>query len=126
MPAKSAANIRKRFKIKGHEWRVRYKHNLTDPDFGPCEGLCVPAERVIYIELKLSPDLKWRRFMHELWHAIEAELHITLDDITSEIIADGLPDVMIALFDIDWRNSRVRKPKVKPPSVDVTEVSSGS
>lgn len=115
MPARTVGNIRKNFKIKGHEWRVLYKHNLTDPELGPCHGLCVADERIIYIEAKLPAEKKWHYFLHELTHAIEAELHITIDDTTSEILAEGLADILNKLFVLEWRNSRKRKPKAEAP-----------
>jgi hypothetical protein len=131
MPLRTIDTIRKRFKIKGHEWRVRYKRNLYDEEFGPCKGLCEPDERVIYIEAKLSAEDKWKTFKHELWHAIEAELHVTIDDTTSEILADGVSDILDTLFIFEWRNFRRTREQVaalkakskKKPSVDATEVS---
>ena len=126
MPAKSAGNIRQRFKIKGHEWRVKYVRNLHDPEHGPCLGLVDPDNKVIQLEWLQSPESKWRTFIHELFHAIEVELHISLDSSTSEVLAEGAMDVILSLFTIDWRGSRKRgpskKPELKMPKLTVDKV----
>lgn len=106
MPLKTVGNIRRKFAIKGHEWKVIYVHNLSCPEDGPLRGLCDPDNRTISIERQLSPELKWRTFTHELVHAVEFELHIQLPDGISEVLADGIDDVFNTLFDFTWKGSR--------------------
>lgn len=117
MPAKSVANIRKSFPIKGHEWRVKYVFNLHDPVHGPCLGLVDPETKTILIERLQSPESKWRTFIHELFHAIAYECHATeaggVEGFLGEVLAEGATDVILSLFDVDWKGARERKPKAK-------------
>lgn len=130
MPAKSAANIRRTFNIKGHQWRVVYVWNLAHPEHGPCLGLCDSENKTIFIENHQSPESKRRTFFHELFHAIAFECHATeaggVEGFLGEVLAEGATDVMLSLFDIEWKGARARKPKpklkLKVPKLTVDQV----
>jgi hypothetical protein len=115
MPLKTAGNIRRKFKIKGHEWRVIYVRNLTHPEHGPCAGDCDPDTRTISIEWQLKPEVKFRTFFHELMHAIAFESHATeaggVHGILGELIAEGSTDVILKLFELEWAGTRRKKVK---------------
>lgn len=122
MPHKTAANIRRNFKIKGKEWRVLYACNLTHPEHGPCHGDTNPEARTITLDRSLPIDVKFRTFIHELIHAIHYEIHATeaygVEGMLGELIAEGTTDVMMSLFDLEWKGRRASKPKPKKKVAD--------
>lgn len=99
--------IKNRFQIKGKDWQVVYKWNLTEPGIGPCHGLCDPTTRTIYLERLDPAETKFRAFIHELVHAIAFECHATeaggVDGFLGEVLAEGTTDVLLDLFDLKWR-----------------------
>lgn len=117
MPRKTTGNIRRRFSIKGKEWRVLYVHNLTHPEHGPCLGDCDPDTRTIKIERQQKPEAKFRTFIHELFHAIHYESHATeaggVHGILGEVLAESCTDVMLELFTLDWQGRRQARKKAE-------------
>jgi hypothetical protein len=107
-------NLRSSFKIKGYEWKLRYKLDLHVPDIGKCDGFCDIDTRTIWLEKALNVEQRWLVFFHELVHAINHELHVTeeggIDGVLGEIIAEGLTSVLNEMFSFAWRGS-VRAPR---------------
>jgi len=67
--------------IGGHPWQIKFKRVVDKDAKGkPLDtvGLCDPSERIIYIQLGLSPTETLDVFIHEILHAIEDEYRIKL------------------------------------------------
>lgn len=99
--------IKNKFNIKGKAWTVAYKWNLHDPEHGHCHGVCDPTTRTIYLNRLDDAETKWRAFTHELVHAIHFECHATeaggVDGFLGEVLAEGITDVLLDLFDLKWK-----------------------
>ena len=86
--------------IKGSNWKVRRRKHL-DLDGQECYGLCDYSERTIWVQSGLDKELETLVFIHELIHASVHELHLDLDGVTDEILADGLSAILVSLFKIN-------------------------
>lgn len=107
------SGVRSSFKIRGNAWRVKIVPNLRNDDQEKLDGLCVPDERIIYLEKSLTHEQKYYTFFHELIHAIAFELHANEDGGVSgflgEVLAEGLTQCLHDLFILQWRHSRRRQ-----------------
>jgi hypothetical protein len=115
MPRVNKANIRRKFKIKGNEWRVFFAFDLRNDIGEKVDGLCDPTKRTIFIERTVKNNEKWDIFFHELIHAIHFETHATedggVDGFLGEVLAEGMTQVLHDLFLIQWRGARIRQTK---------------
>lgn len=92
-----------KIKIKGKSWKVLFVSSLRTPDGQLVMGLCSASERTIYVDDDLKGSARVSTFLHELNHAIMAELHVVLDLSIEEVLVDGLADVYTDLFFISKR-----------------------
>lgn len=86
--------IPKEFTIKGKTWKVEYKWGLKSGN-EMIDGLCDPNERTIFIRRELLKDEKPHIFLHEFFHAVFFEAHLSYNDgwvpdLVEEIICDAL------------------------------------
>lgn len=101
--------IPKKLTIKGKQWKVSYKKSLEQD--GDCLlGLADPDSRTIYLSKECSPTQVLPTFMHELMEAIIFELHLadhdnSISPLAKEVLCDGVADVMLDLFILDWRQA---------------------
>lgn len=107
--------IPKTFQVKGKTWSVEYKWKLSDPEFGPCHGLCDPDKRIIYIDRLQPQEEKVKTFIHELGHAILFESHLNecggVEGFVEEVIVSAYADVFYDLFEIELRKAEKAKTK---------------
>lgn len=94
--------IPKEFKIKGKTWRIEYKWGLRDgKEF--LSGLCDPNTRTIYIDRAIPKDEKPAVFLHEFFHAVFFEAHLSyndgwVDNLVEEIMCDALQSSVLDNF----------------------------
>lgn len=107
------SGVRSTFKLRGNQWKVKIVPNLRNDDQEKLDGHCVPSERTIYLEKKLTHEEKYYTFFHELIHAIAFELHANEDGGVSgflgEVLAEGFTQILHDLFIIQWRGGRRRQ-----------------
>jgi hypothetical protein len=100
----------KQFHVKGKLWRLEYKWRLVNDDGVLCDGLCVPATRMIYIDRLVEKDRKPGVFLHELNHAILFESHLGemggVDGFQEEVICASISDVYTSLFTLKLRKAK--------------------
>jgi len=97
--------IRKEFHVKGKLWRVEYKWRLVDDNGVQLDGLCVPADRVIYLCHGLG-DRKELIFLHELGHAIVSEYGFGsagLEPLFEEMLVHAFAMELLEMFQFRWR-----------------------
>lgn len=102
----------KKFQLKGKTWRLSFRKypNKSDKD---ALGNCEFNERHIYIAKHLQGDELTGTIIHELTHAALFEAHLRessgLDSKTEEIVCDAVEDMILTLFDIQFKRSRKKQ-----------------
>jgi len=100
-------NLKKTFPVKGKLWTLEYKWRLTDDDGNPVDGLCDPANRIIYIDRLLPKEQKFSTFIHELFHATFHEAHLGedggIDGFAEEVVCSSATDTVLTLFNLRWK-----------------------
>lgn len=100
----------KTFKVKGKTWRLEYKWRLTDDNGVACDGLCVPKDRVIYLDRLIPKENKFKIFLHELNHAVLHESHLGemggVDGFTEEVICASLADHYDSMFKLNFKSAK--------------------
>lgn len=109
--SKGTMQMKRKFFIKGNEWKVIYQKGLIESTGN--QGECHYDTRQIVIDESLRVNEKVLTLRHELFHAALKELHVTESEGISlqhqEIIADGFEEIFTKLFDWRWKLG----PKVK-------------
>lgn len=90
------------FFIKGKRWRVEYKWGLRSGN-EIIDGLMDPNTRTIFIRRELSRDEKPAVFLHEFFHAVFFEAHLSyndgwVDNLVEEVMCDALQSTVLDNF----------------------------
>lgn len=63
-----------------------------------CYGLCDYENRTISVQRHLQDEMCTQTFAHELIHATLHELHIDLDKVLDEALAEGISLILSEIF----------------------------
>lgn len=104
--------IPKEFPIKGNIWQVKHRWNLRLGDV-PVSGLCDLEARTIWLDKALTKPEKPRVFLHELFHALVYECHLSgvdggINEIAEEVLADGIAFFLDLSFSLRWKGQSGR------------------
>ena len=55
--------------IRGHKWKLKYSHGLTDPGGTHLLGMCDWASRTICLDVDHPPESVLTTLFHEMTHA---------------------------------------------------------
>jgi hypothetical protein len=96
--------IPKQFTHKGKVWKVEYEEELHHEDGTECDGLCDWDSRTIFLDTSLTGKKKLAIFLHELFHVLVWEAHISegaafTEDI-EDILADAFSDMLTTTFGV--------------------------
>ena len=99
--------IPKKFVIKGKQWKVSWRKQVMYLG-DECDGLADGEKRTIYLSKACDPSLHQSVFMHELVEAIIFELHLaghdnSISPLAKEVLCDGVADIFLDLFTLEWR-----------------------
>lgn len=87
----------KRITIKGKEWTIKRPRKLVERG-NECYGLCDYDARIISVLRNLEDAMCAQTFAHEIIHATLHELHIELDKVLDEAIAEGVSLILSEVF----------------------------
>lgn len=98
------------FKINGNKWKIKMAKLDADID-----GETDQTQRTVTLSTALAEKDYTRVFVHEFMHAMLFELHLSgptgvLNEDIEEIICEGVTNILLSNFDIQWKSHGKRKP----------------
>ena len=69
-------------------------------DGNECLGLCDYDAKTIFVLSGLTNEETLLVYVHEIIHAAISELHLSIDYVTDEVLADGLSAIIISALKV--------------------------
>lgn len=94
------------FKLFSQEWQIKLGQEREMPEH---LGLCLPDQRKILLHEDQDQDSKKHTLLHELIHAVEQKLSLSLTETQVDLMALGLldlfrnnPELLVVFEDGEW------------------------
>lgn len=97
--------IKTQYRIKGQTYRVVFVQQVDE--FDSC-GAIPAGEKVIKIKGGMSKQLTWETLLHELGHAVSAEIGLhtmpNYNEDQEDLMTEGISNELVRLFILTHRS----------------------
>lgn len=93
----------KALKIKGEIYKIKFKKVIISDEGKPCYGITDLKKKIIYLESGLSEKDRMLIMVHEMFHVILCETHMSLDEDLEESIVEALSTAVLEKFHIRFK-----------------------
>ena len=89
-----------KFKVNGHQYRVKFIKQNSDTELENDYGFCDFAKRLILIREDIPDSLKLSTFIHELMHILEDLYSVKISHKDLNLVSDMIAAVLAENFQI--------------------------